>query len=83
MSEEMSIKILGSGCKKCKALLNNTNEAVKEMNIEAKVEYITDIKEIVTYNVLQMPALLINDKVVSKGTVLTTKNIEKIISEYK
>ncbi len=63
----MIIKILGSGCKNCIALKNNTEEAIKEKGIEAEVVKVEDYKDIVSYGVLQTPALVIDEKVVSFG----------------
>jgi small redox-active disulfide protein 2 len=78
----MIIKILGSGCKNCIALKNNTEEAIKEKGIEAEVVKVEDYKDIVSYGVLQTPALVIDEKVVSFGKVLKPKDIVKILENY-
>lgn len=79
----MIIKILGSGCKNCVALKENTEEALKELRIEADIEKVTDFKEIVGYGVMSTPALVIDEKVVSFGKVLKPKEIAKIIEKQK
>ncbi|MCI9125561.1 MAG: thioredoxin family protein [Eubacterium sp.] len=64
------IKVLGSGCKSCHALLESTKEAVKAMGLSVEVEYVTDMQKIMEYGVMSMPALVVNEKVVSMGKVL-------------
>ncbi|HNZ62891.1 MAG TPA: thioredoxin family protein [Bacillota bacterium] len=75
----MTVKILGTGCKNCRTLLENTRKAVRKMGIDADVEYITDLEKIVSYGVMKMPALIINEKVMAMGKVLKPEEIEKII----
>lgn len=54
--------------------------AVENLNLNIEVEYITDMEKILSYGVMRMPALVINEKVVSSGKVLNTEEIGKIIS---
>ena len=54
----MQIQILGSGCKKCKKLFELTKQAAKEMDLEAEVEYITDVSKIIEMGVMSSPVLL-------------------------
>ena len=75
----MVIKILGSGCKKCDTLTQNTRTALVEKGIEAEIIKITDFKEIMKYGVMSTPALVIDEKVVSFGKVLKPKEIIKLI----
>ena len=75
----MNIKVLGAGCKSCEALLNSTKEAVANKCIDTEVEYITDMEKIMSYGVMSMPALMIDDKVVSAGKVLKAKEVEKLL----
>ncbi len=75
----MVIKILGSGCKKCDTLTENTRTALAEKGIEAEIIKITDFKEIMKYGVMSTPALVIDEKVVSFGKVLKPKEIIKLI----
>lgn len=75
----MNIKVLGGGCKSCEALLEAAKEAVNSKGIDAEVEYITDMEKIMGYGIMSMPALMIDDKVVSTGKVLRAKDIEKLL----
>ena len=75
----MNIKVLGSGCKRCEALFAATKEAVVKKGGEADVEYITDMEKIMNYGVMSMPALIIDDKVVSAGKALKAKEIERLL----
>ncbi|MDF2685340.1 MAG: redox-active disulfide protein [Clostridia bacterium] len=77
----MVIKILGSGCKNCVALAENTKEALKELNIEATIDKVTDFKAIAAYGIISTPGLVIDEKVVSFGKVLKPKEIIKIIEK--
>ncbi|UNG16680.1 thioredoxin family protein [Stutzerimonas zhaodongensis] len=75
----MIIKILGTGCKKCVALTDNTQQAVSNLGIEAQVVKVTDIAEIAAHGVMSTPALAVDDKVVSMGKVLTPGEIERLL----
>ncbi|MBR0383307.1 MAG: TM0996/MTH895 family glutaredoxin-like protein [Eubacteriaceae bacterium] len=75
----MTIKVLGSGCKKCKALFEATKEAVEKKGLKDEVEYITDMEKIMGYGIMRTPALIIDDNVVSAGKVLKEKEIEKFL----
>ena len=72
-----SIKVLGSGCKACHQLYDNTVNAVEGMGV--KVEYITDLQKIMEYGAMSMPALVINEKLVSSGKVLKPADILALI----
>lgn len=73
------VKVLGSGCKSCHALLEAAKEAVKNMGLDVEMEYITDMEKIMDYGVMSMPALVVNEKVVSMGKVLKADDIEKLL----
>lgn len=75
----MIIKVLGSGCSKCKKLEENVRKAVAEKGIEAAIEKVTDLKDIMGYGVMTTPALVIDDKVVSSGKLLSASDIIKLI----
>ena len=75
----MNIKVLGGGCKSCEKLLKAAKEAVANKGIDVEIEYITDMEKIMGYGVMSMPALMIDDKVVSAGKVLKAKEVEKYI----
>ncbi len=79
----MLIKILGSGCKKCVTLKENTEIALKETGMEAEIIKVMDFKDIMAYGVMTTPALVINEKVVSFGKVLKPKEIIKILESSK
>ncbi len=64
-----SIKILGTGCKKCSTLEAKVRELVSQNNIEATVEKVTDINDMMSYGILMTPGLVINEKVVSVGII--------------
>jgi len=75
----MNIKILGTGCPKCKTLEKVTHDALKELGIEAQVEKVEDIVKIMNYNVLHTPGLVINGKVVLSGQVPTANQVKEIL----
>jgi small redox-active disulfide protein 2 len=75
----MDIKILGTGCSKCKALEEATRKAVAEMNVDAQITKIEDITEILNYGIMTTPALVIDEKIVLKGRVASVEEIKKII----
>lgn len=76
------IKILGSGCASCHTLYENTKSAVKKIGLMVEVEYITDLETIMKYGVMSMPALVVNEKVVSMGKVLKSSDIENILNRF-
>ena len=79
----MTVKVLGSGCKSCHALLENTQEAVKAMGKEndIRVEYVTDMEKIMQYGVMSMPALVICEKIASVGKVLKPDEVCTLIEK--
>ncbi|WP_287155577.1 thioredoxin family protein [Candidatus Solincola tengchongensis] len=72
----MEIKVLGPGCKKCIATKEAIKEVVSELGLDAVVEEVTDMAEIMKYNVLTTPGVVIDGKVVSKGKIPSKKEIE-------
>ena len=77
--EVKNIKVLGLGCKSCHQMLENTQQAVKELNLNVEVEYITELEKIMAYGAMSMPGLVINDKLVSVGKVLKCDEVKKYI----
>ncbi len=75
----MKIEILGTGCPKCKNLTQNVEEAVKELNIDAEILKVTDINDIMSYDVMMTPALTIDGEVRSAGKVLGKEEIKEIL----
>ena len=74
-----SIKVLGAGCKSCRKMYENTKLAVSNMGLRIEVEYITDMREIAKYGVMSMPALAVDEKVVSMGKVLNVTDVEQLL----
>lgn len=75
----MEIKILGTGCPKCKTLEKVTQEAVTEAGITATIEKVEDIVKIMEYRVMHTPGLVINGKVVLSGQVPNVKQVKEIL----
>jgi small redox-active disulfide protein 2 len=71
----MEIKVLGTGCKKCKATKEAIRQVVDELGLDAQVDEVTEMSEIMKYNVLTTPGVVIDGKVVSKGKVPDKKEI--------
>jgi small redox-active disulfide protein 2 len=76
----MEIKILGMGCSNCKALYANVEKAVKELGLDATVEEVKDLQKIMEYNVMSLPAIVIDEKVAAVG-VLSCDSVKKLLSK--
>jgi small redox-active disulfide protein 2 len=79
----MEIKILGTGCPKCKTLEKITREVVESQRIQATVSKVEDIMEIMNYGVLSTPALVVNEKVEIKGRIPSHDEIKQVLSKYQ
>jgi len=77
----MEIKILGEGCDKCSKVLENTKIALSELDIEANIEKVEDIVQMMKYGVMSTPAIVINGKVKAVGKIFSVSEIKKIISQ--
>ncbi len=77
----MEIKVLGTGCASCKALEATVREVVAEMNLDATVEKVEDIMEIMNYNVMRTPAIVIDGKVVSSGKKLSKSEVKALLTK--
>lgn len=75
----MIIKVLGSGCSNCKKLEQNTRKAVESMGIDATIEKVTEIKDIMAYGVMKTPALVVDEKVKIMGRVPSADEIKKYL----
>lgn len=75
----MIIKILGSGCKKCVTLADNTQAALSSLGLQADVLKVTDFAQIAAHGVMSTPALVIDDKVVAVGKVLGSAEIAALL----
>lgn len=78
-NNNVSVKILGSGCSKCNELEANTIVALKQLNLHAIIEHITDFSRIAAYGIMSTPALVINEKVIAYGKVLKVEEIIKFL----
>ena len=76
-----NIKVLGAGCKSCHEQYENARKAVADMNLDAEVEYITDMEKVMNYAVMSMPAIVVNEQVVSMGKVLKAAQIEELLKK--
>lgn len=79
----MQIKVMGTGCRKCKALLAATEEAVKSSGVQAEIEYVTDMMKIAETGLMSTPGLIIDDKIVSSGKVLEAQAVAELIEKNK
>ena len=77
----MNVKILGGGCSKCETLLANAKEAIEKAGVKAEVEYITDMEQVMSYGVMSMPAIVVNEQVVSMGKVLKAAQVEELLKK--
>lgn len=71
----LTIKVLGSGCANCKKLEALTRQTIDQMGIQADVIKVTEYPDIMAYNIMSTPGLVINEKVVSTGRIPSTSEI--------
>jgi small redox-active disulfide protein 2 len=76
----MEIKILGSGCAKCKKLEQAARNAVNELNLNASVVKVEDMMEIMGYGVAMTPAMIVDGQVILKGRTASVEEIKKLLS---
>ena len=77
----MKIQILGTGCARCKTLTANAEKAVQELGLQTQVEKVTEIRDIMKFQILMTPGLAINGKVKSAGRVPTPEEIRQMLIE--
>ena len=75
-----SVKILGGGCAKCNALEAATLEALQELGMDTAIEHVKDYTQIAAYGVMSTPALVVDEKVLASGRVLTRDEIVKLLT---
>ena len=78
----MEIKVLGTGCAKCKSLEKVTRIAVNELELDATVDKVEDIQKIMEYAVMRTPALVINEKVVLSGQLPKLAELKEILNKH-
>lgn len=77
----MDIKVLGTGCAKCKKLEKLTRDVVAEMDIDANIEKVEDILKIMQYGVMTTPALIIDGNIVLKGKLPTANELKELLNK--
>lgn len=76
-----TLKILGTGCSKCKTLEKLTTEVVKENNLDADIQKVEDIMQIMNYHIMTTPALVVNEKVIFSGRIPSKSEIKSFIEK--
>ena len=74
-----TIKILGTGCPNCATTEKVVTEVVRELNLEAKIIKVTDIQEIMMYDIMSTPAVVIDEKVVVKGRIPSASEMKELL----
>ena len=77
----MEIKVLGTGCSSCKALYEITKQAISDLGYDATLIKEEDLLKIMEYNILGLPALVIDEKVVSAGKKLSLAEVKELITK--
>ena len=83
LSSGASVKVLGSGCDKCNALEKNVKEALSELGMTDEIDHVTDFGQIAAMGVMSTPALVIGNKVVSMGKVLSKDEVIKALKKIR
>lgn len=73
------IQVLGAGCPSCRTQYENVKKAVRKLNLDVDVAYITDMEKIMGYGVMRLPALAVDGKIVSMGKVLSVAEAEALL----
>ncbi|CAM4230690.1 thioredoxin family protein [Zobellia nedashkovskayae] len=74
-----TIKILGTGCPKCQSMTGVVKDVISENNIDATIEKVEDIMEIMKYNVMSTPALVVDDVITIKGRVPSKEEVLALV----
>lgn len=75
----MNIKVLGTGCPNCKRLEKNVIDALDQLGKTAEVEKVTEVKDIMSYNIMSTPALVVDGKVLFSGQVLNVEKLKELL----
>lgn len=73
------VKVLGMGCKSCHTQYENAKAAIDSMGLNVEVEYVTDLEKVMSYGAMSMPAVVVNEQVVTMGKVLSAADLEKLL----
>lgn len=76
-----SVKVLGAGCASCHKQYEYAMEAIKALGLDVEVEYVTDMAKVMEYGVMSMPAIVVNEKVISMGKVLKPSDVQALITK--
>ena len=76
----MEIKVLGPGCSKCQAFEKNVKDAIAELGLDAEIQKVTDVNDIITYGVFMTPGLVVDGQVRIVGKVASKAEIKKILN---
>jgi small redox-active disulfide protein 2 len=79
----MEIKILGTGCSKCKSLETITRQAVSELNLDASIEKVEDIQKIMGYGIIRTPGLVVDGNIMLSGELPKVDELKQILSKNK
>lgn len=77
----MNIRVFGACCSKCTMMYGFAQEIIKEHGLDATLEKVTDVKVQMQYGIMSLPALMIDEKLISAGRVLSKKDMEKFICQ--
>ena len=83
LSSGANVKVLGGGCDKCNALEKNVNESLSELGMTDEIDHVTDFGQIAAMGVMSTPALVIDNKVVSMGKVLSKDDVIKALKKVR
>lgn len=75
----LKVKVLGMGCASCHEQFEQAKKAVKNTGLSVEVEYVTDLQKVMAYGAMAMPAVVVNEQVVSMGKVLKAADVEKLL----
>jgi small redox-active disulfide protein 2 len=79
----MEIKVLGTGCARCKSLENLTRQAAEELKLNAEIEKVEDIQRIMEYGILHTPGLVIDGKVVLSGQIPKMNELKELLTSNR
>jgi small redox-active disulfide protein 2 len=78
----MEIKVLGTGCPKCRKLEQSARLAVEELGIEANITKVEDMNDILSYNIMSTPGLVVDEQVVHSGRIAGKKEVMRLLEPF-